>query len=247
MPFGSLLAKGNTAELYLLNGNVVKVYYPQFPEGAAEYEANKQKIAASCGLSVPKILDVTQVDGRQALVMEYVQGPTLGELMRRDTRQAGYYLSLMADVQIALHAKTAKGLEPMKDKLQQQILAATALEQPLQAALLERLALLPDGGRLCHGDFHSFNLIQTDERIVILDWIDSSLGNPCSDVYRSYLLQSQFSSELADDYLRLFCEKSGISQDDVLVWAPIVAAARLSESLPPDSQRRLLQTVRAYF
>lgn len=161
MILGRPIATGNTAELYLQHGKIVKLYHPQFPEGAAEYEANKQKIACSCGLCVPQILEVTHYNGRQAIVMEYVKGPTLGALIRQNPSLANRYLSLCTDMQLELHIKIAVGLEAMKGKLQRQLQAATVLDSDLQQKLLTRLAQMPMELRLCHGDFHMFNLIQS--------------------------------------------------------------------------------------
>lgn len=59
MNLGMPIAKGNTAQIYLSNDKIVKVFNDGLPETEAENEARKQRYAASCNLPVPKILEVT--------------------------------------------------------------------------------------------------------------------------------------------------------------------------------------------
>ena len=107
--------------------------------------------------------------------------------------------------------------------------------------MLEKLSEIKHDDHLCHGDFHVFNLIISDGRVMIIDWVDASAGNPEADAYRTYLLYTEHSNELADLYLRLYCEKSGASRDEILSWAPIIAGARLSENLPSEKMNFLVE------
>jgi aminoglycoside phosphotransferase (APT) family kinase protein len=100
--------------------------------------------------------------------------------------------------------------------------------------------------RLCHGDFHLFNLIKADNRVIVLDWVDSSLGDIRADVYRTYLLYLHFASELAELYLQLYCKKSGMKMTEVFQWAPIIAAARLSESVGLENSEQLTEIISTY-
>lgn len=68
-------------------------------------------------------------------------------------------------------------------------------------------------------------------------------GSIRADVYRTYLLYSQYSSELADLYLQLYCKKSGVLRADVLQWSPIIVGARLSENVPLESSERLIEII----
>lgn len=48
-------------------------------------------------------------------------------------------------------------------------------------------------------------------------------------------------------YLRLYCEKSGILRSDVFQWAPIIAEARLSESVSSENSERLMEIINHYY
>ncbi len=90
MNLGNSIAEGNTAKIYLHENKAVKILDDRLPDGEAVFEAKKQKFAHSCGLPVPGILNVTKIDGKQAIIMEYVKGRTLGELALADMEKAEY-------------------------------------------------------------------------------------------------------------------------------------------------------------
>jgi len=246
MDLGTPIAIGNTAKIYLHKNRIVKVFNDYLPSTESSYEANKQKYAYSCGLSVPKILEVTKIDGKQAIIMEYIKGRTIGETLSQNIEHAEYYLSISVDIQQKIHMIVADTLEPMSEKLSRQIKSTDNLDEKQKTALLKRLDTMTFEKRLCHGDFHIFNLIMTDKKVTIIDWVDSSAGDIHADIYRTYLLYSQVSVELADLYLNLYCEKSGLSKDDVFQWAPIIAGARLSECVSSEKSERLIEIVNHY-
>ncbi|WLR59799.1 phosphotransferase family protein [Guptibacillus hwajinpoensis] len=242
MELGYPIAAGNTAEVYIVQDKIVKVFREDLPEGTSSYEAEKQRYALSKGLPVPKIIEVTKIDGRQAIMMEKISGRTLGELLLENRNLAQHYMEMSIDIQQSIHRISADSFEPMTEKLTRQIGAAERLSQFQKTALFLKLSEMPVKKQLCHGDFHLFNLIM-DDQVTIIDWVDASAGDSRADVYRTYLLYTQFSSELAELYLKLYCIKSGLSKDEIMEWAPIIAGARLSEGVISENSDRLLAIV----
>ncbi|MBC5638177.1 aminoglycoside phosphotransferase family protein [Ornithinibacillus sp. BX22] len=240
------IAEGNTATIYLRNNQVVKVFHAYFPKSEARYEAANQEVAYSSGLPVPKIIEVTSLDGNPAIIMEYVNGSTLGELMLDNIHEARYYLNIAVDIQRKIHLVKTDSIEPMTLKLKRQIEFAEKLNEKQKACLIEKMNQITFENRLCHGDLHVFNLIQTGRHVAIIDWVDASVGDVRADVYRTYLLYAQHYPEIAEEYLNLYTEKSGISKEDILEWAPIIAGARLAEFVPTEDSSRLLQIVQDY-
>ncbi|MTW84540.1 phosphotransferase [Virgibacillus dakarensis] len=140
----------------------------------------------------------------------------------------------------------ANSLEPMSEKLSRQIKSAPNLDKRHKFALMQKLKAVTFEERLCHGDYHLFNLIMSEDKVTIIDWVDSSAGDIRADIYRTYLLYSRFSIALADVYLRLYCQKSGLSKDEVFQWAPVIAGARLSEGVSAEESERLMKIVNHY-
>ncbi|HLR68973.1 MAG TPA: aminoglycoside phosphotransferase family protein [Virgibacillus sp.] len=244
MNLGTPIAKGNTANIYLYENKIIKVFKDYFPDTESTYEANKQRYAHSRGLPVPKIFDVTRIDGRQAIIMEFVKGRTMGEILTENIDLAEYYMNISIDKQQKIHEIRTDALEPMSAKLTRQIKSAHLLDKGQKYALLQKLNAMTYEKKLCHGDFHLFNLmLSDDQRVTIIDWVDASAGDIRADVYRTYLLYSRLSRELAEMYLRLYCQKSGLSRDEVFQWAPIIAGARLSENVSSENTERLMRII----
>ena len=245
MNLGQPLAAGNTAVIYRLDDKIVKVFKEGFSKTESVYEAKKQASAYECGLDVPEILNVIEINGRQMIIMEYIEGATLGERLLGDMGQADYYIDIFVREQQAIHQVSVQetSIEWMTDKLSRQINSSDHLPEMMKELLLKRLNSLEYEPRLCHGDFHPFNVIINKERLTIIDWADSSLGDIRADVYRSFLLLSQSSVNIAQKYLRRYCHLSGLSQEEVFKWAPIIAGARLSEEIRLEDMKSLRKII----
>jgi aminoglycoside phosphotransferase (APT) family kinase protein len=102
---------------------------------------------------------------------------------------------------------------------------------------LARLQALPEGERLCHGDFHPFNILGPPSRPTLIDWLDASSGVPAADVCRSYILIGHSEPEIASTYVEAYIEVSGETRANIFEWLPIVAAARLAEDVPKEAAR----------
>ncbi|WP_339149260.1 MULTISPECIES: aminoglycoside phosphotransferase family protein [unclassified Sutcliffiella] len=243
MNLGEPIASGNTANIYLYENKIIKIFKDHLPDTEPEYEARKQMVAYGSGLHVPNIIDVRKINGKQAIIMEYVKGDTLGELLIKNMDQMEYYLEKSVDIQMEIHNVRVEALEPMYEKLQRQIESVKGLDEKIKGSLLKKLASMNVENSLCHGDFHLYNLIKSGDQVFIIDWVDASAGDPRADVCRTYILYSQVSVDIAELYLELYCEKSGRSRNEILVWAPIIAAARLSENVATEDSNRLMMMI----
>lgn len=243
MNLGEPIASGNTANIYLYENKIIKVFKNHLPATESENEARKQRVAFESGLRVPQIHDVKKVNGKQAIIMKYVEGKTLGELVTENIDEVESFLKKSVEIQMEIHSVLAEALEPMHIKLQRQIEAVEELEEQVKTSLLKKLHSMPVENRLCHGDFHLYNLIKSGEEVFIIDWVDASSGDPRADVCRTYILYSQVSLEIAESYLKLYCEKSGWNRKEILEWAPIIAAARLSENVATEDSNRLMKYI----
>ncbi|EEK73248.1 Phosphotransferase enzyme family protein [Bacillus mycoides] len=234
MNLGNPIAKGNTAEIYLCDNKVVKLFKECLPNTESLYEARKQKYAYSCGLHVPKVFEVTEIQGRQAIIMEYVEGESVGELLLNNLSKAEHFISICVSIQQKIHAISVSSdeIEPMEERLYRQINSVHDLDEKQKGNILKKLDSITFEPRLCHGDLHPFNLIMSNGDVKIIDWVDASSGDIRADVFRTYLLYSQNSVELAEMYLHIYCKKTGLLREGIFQWAPIISAARLAESTP---------------
>jgi thiamine kinase-like enzyme len=124
--------------------------------------------------------------------------------------------------------------KPGQLQLAANISQAKMLGETRQRSLLNGLAALPDGDRLCHYDFHPLNILGPLGREVLIDWPNASQGDPAADICRSYVLIRAFAPDMASAYVDAHVAVSSDSRAKILGWLPFVAAARLTEGVPNE-------------
>ncbi|AYG59566.1 aminoglycoside phosphotransferase family protein [Rhizobium jaguaris] len=239
---GSLLGTGKEAEVYENGQLVLKLY--KSSKTSAFREAAILAILEDLGVDAPRVQDVGDIEGRWGLTMTRAEGGTFGEAIALQPLQASVYLNALVAMHRKIHEHSGVRLPSIKSRLAHNIESAAQLEEIQRQHLLSGLRLLPDGDRLCHGDFHPWNVLGSLERAVIVDWLDACSGDPLADVCRSYVLMHHYDHDLAAAYLDAYAGTNGGSRAAILAWLPYVAAARLSEGVPDevDSLIRMVES-----
>lgn len=224
-----VIAVRNTKTVYRDGDKVIKVFDEHYSKADILNEALNQARVEETGLNIPKLEEVTKVNGRWAIVMDYIKGKTLAQLMTENPDKIDEYLNLFVDLQMEVHSKKAPLLNKLKDKMNRKISQAD-LTATIRYDLHTRLESMPKHNKVCHGDFNPSNIIISDEdgTPYIIDWSHATQGNASADVARTYLLFWLAGDiNLAEKYLNLFCLKSDTAKQYVQKWIPIVAASQL--------------------
>lgn len=224
-----VIAVRNTKTVYRDGDKVIKVFDEHYSKADILNEALNQARVEETGLNIPKLEEVTKVNGRWAIVMDYIKGKTLAQLMAENPDKIDEYLNLFVDLQMEVHSKKAPLLNKLKDKMNRKISQAD-LTATIRYDLHTRLESMPKHNKVCHGDFNPSNIIISDENGTpyIIDWSHATQGNASADVARTYLLFWLAGDiNLAEKYLNLFCLKSDTAKQYVQKWIPIVAASQL--------------------
>ena len=69
-----ILALRNSKTIYRHGDKVIKVFDETFSKADILNEALNQARVEETGLNIPKLLEVTTIDGKWALVIEYIEG-----------------------------------------------------------------------------------------------------------------------------------------------------------------------------
>ena len=209
MKLDRVIAVRNNKTVYRDGTRCIKVFHEAYSKADVLNEALNQARVEETGLNIPKVLEVTLIDGKWAIVSEYIKGATLDQLMQQDPERKEEYLNLLVDLQLSMHEKKCPLLNKLKDKMNRKI-SQSALEATTRYDLHTRLEGMPTHTKLCHGDFNPSNIILTpDGTPYILDWSHATQGNASADAARTYLLFWLAGDiEGAEKYLDLFCEKS---------------------------------------
>lgn len=236
MKLDRVLAVRNNKTIYRDGDDCVKVFGDDFAKDDVLAEALNQARVEHTGLNIPKIKAVTMIDGKWAIVSEYIKGKTLDRLMAENPDNKHEYMEMFVDLQIKVQSCTCPLLPKLKDKMSRKISQAD-LDATTRYDLHTRLEGMPKHNKLCHGDFNPGNIIITDDGTpYILDWSHATQGNASADVARTYLLfWLNGDIDGAEEYLDLFCAKSGTDKQYVQKWMPIVAA---SQSVKGNAKER---------
>ena len=238
MNLDRVIALRNQKTLYREGDTCVKVFNEDYSKADVLNEALNQARVEETGLNIPRVLGVTMVEGKWAIVSEFIQGKTLAQLMEEeeDEEKKAEYLELFVNLQLEMHSKTCPMLNKLKDKMNRKI-SQSQLDATTRYDLHTRLEGMPKHNKLCHGDFNPSNIIIAEDGTpYILDWSHATQGNASADAARTYLLFClSGDTETAQKYLELFCKKSDTARQYVQKWMPIVAA---SQSVKENADER---------
>ena len=227
MKLDRVIAVRNNKTIYRDGDRCIKVFGNDYSKADVLNEALNQARIEETGLSIPKVIEVSMVDGKWAIVSEYIKGKTLDKIMEEDPDNKEQYVNLLVDLQMLVHSKTAPHLNKLKDKMSRKI-SETDFDATMRYDLHTRLEGMPKHNKVCHGDFNPSNvIIAEDGTPYILDWSHATQGNASADVARTYLLfWLAGDTDGAEMYLDIFCKKSGTEKHYVQKWMPIVAASQ---------------------
>ncbi len=227
MKLDRVIAVRNNKTIYRDGDKCIKVFDKNYSKADVLNEALNQARIEETGLNIPKILEVTMIEGKWAIVSEFIAGKTLAQLMEENTDKKNEYLDLLVDIQLGMHSKKCPLLNKLKDKMNRKISEAD-LDATTRYDLHTRLEGMPKHTKVCHGDFNPSNIIISDDGTAyILDWSHATQGNASADAARTYLLfWLSGDIEGAKTYLDLFCKKSDTAKQYVQKWMPIVAASQ---------------------
>ncbi len=227
MKLDRVIAVRNNKTIYRDGDVCVKVFNSDYSKADVLNEALNQARIEETGLNIPKVLEVTMVDDKWAIVSEYIKGKTLAALMEENEEKKSEYLELLVDLQLEVQSKTCPLLNKLKDKMSRKI-SESSLDATNKYELHTRLEGMPKHKKVCHGDFNPSNIIIAEDGTpYILDWSHATQGNASADAARTYLL-FWLSGDIngAKEYLELFCKKSDTAMQYVQKWMPIVAASQ---------------------
>jgi uncharacterized protein (TIGR02172 family) len=237
------IASGSQADIYKDGSKAIKIFKNRFKRDEIEYEANLQKMAFGYGLPVPEIYDIIEINNKIGIVMEYIDGISLGNIVQEDNKKLEKYLKKAIEIQNNIHKIEVKGFPLMKDKHKKHLLRNNLLTEKDKENILLKIENTVYENKLCHGDFHISNLIQTPNGIKIIDWLCASAGNFEADIYKTYLLYKIYAGEIGDIYLETYCKTINIDKSKIMSWALIIAGERLGEYTRDENEINKLKEI----
>lgn len=240
------IAENKAKSVYIENGKAVKTFAKNYNKSDVLYEALNTSRVEDAGVDIPKLLSVSVNNGQWCITSEYVEGPTLTELIKEHPKKADSYIKKMVEYQVDFQKKTNPLLLKLNDKLARQINELTYIDGSVKYEIMTRLNSMHKHTKLCHGDYCPDNIIVTTDakgnikKLTAVDWVHATQGNASADIANTYLLlKLQFADsnpDIAEKYIDEFCKQTGTDKKYVTGWLPIVAAARLAKNKPEEKE-----------
>lgn len=233
------IVKRPTKNVYKDGDSTIKLFIENYSKANILNEAlNQARVEENTDLNIANLKEITKINNRWALISQHIEGTSLQELMDKNPEKLDEYMDLFIKIQLEVLSKEVLLLNPIKEKYKRKITNSTLISDNTKYELLQRLSGMPDHTKLCHGDFEPGNIIITDDgKHYIIDWAHVTQGNSEADAARTFLIFSmKGKNELAQKYLDLFCEKSGIAKNNIQLWIPIVAAVELTRGKEEEKQ-----------
>lgn len=222
----NIVATRKNKVIYRDGNCLVKLFGEEFSKSGVFSEALNLAYAEETGLNVPRVLDIKRIDGKWAIVSEFIEGTSLEQLMENEPEKTDYFMELFTDLQLEVSKKRCPMMCRFSDKVTEKI-RRSDIRATLRYDLYTRLRSMEPGNDLCHGDFVPSNIIiGPDGKKNIIDWSHSSVGPAPADAAKTYLiLKVTKKDNLAEKYIKLYSEKSKVSEAEIKKWIPLAAAS----------------------
>ncbi|MHC0035399.1 phosphotransferase family protein [Pseudoneobacillus sp. C159] len=262
MNLGALLGRGNTAEVFQMGEkDVIKLFYNFIPNEFIEKEFEISNIIHQLGVPSPQAKKITEHDQRWGIIYERVGGKSFTEILSSKPFSLKKNARYFAELQARFHQKNTIQLPAQKAIFSRHISGTDLLTDDEKETILEYLGKLPEGYQVCHGDYHSDNIVVKDGDAKILDWMTCASGNPYGDVARTFMIMrysylsesmpkmTKYSIQLIRKllckfYLDSYIKQTGASKEAIFKWMLPVMAARLVEGVPNPEKQFLLVKIR---
>ena len=103
----TVIAQRKHKTIYRDGDKAIKVFDKEYSKADVLNEALNQARIEESGLNIPKLLGVNMIDGKWAIVNEYIEGKTLAQLMEENPEKKNEYIELLVDIQMDVHTKKA--------------------------------------------------------------------------------------------------------------------------------------------
>ena len=188
MNLDRVIAVRTNKTVYRDGDKCIKVFDSDYSKADVLNEALNQARIEETGLNIPKVLEVCTIEGKWAIVSEYIKGKTLSQLMQEHPEKKDEYLRLFVETQLLVQSKTCPLLSRLKDKMNRKISQAD-LDATTRYDLHTRLEGMPKHNKVCHGDFRPSNvIISEDGTPYVIDWSHATQGNASADAARTLSL-----------------------------------------------------------
>lgn len=217
------IAEGNTAELFEVSDTrVLKLFKIGYSKGAVEQEYRNHRTVSAVVKNVPALFEFVEVQGRFGFVMEKIQGESLAAKMM-DGDSFDQAMDLFVELHTSWLQNRTETAVPYTEWMLCVLQGMSGRER-----LKARIERLPQGGCLCHGDFHPYNIIISSvKKPIIIDFANVCKAPREYDVARTYYLLKEAVPE--NPVAERYRAKMQVDYDSLREYLEVLEGLRESE------------------
>ncbi len=187
---GKRVGQGQCSQVFIWgNSRVCKLFYDYIPPSDFEQEYNVSIAAMSAGVPVPVVHEAVRIKNRLGIIFDRVEGKDMDNESLSHIWKLKYFMKVFIELQNRFHKVLApNNLISQNELLEEWISHSIPLPKRLRYAAVKKLKQLPEGGQLCHGDYHPGNVILNDKGAAIIDWQTGNSGSPLGDMAATEIL-----------------------------------------------------------
>lgn len=255
-----IIGQGRTAEVFDIGINkVLKLFRNGIPK---EFIENEYKISLNINKSLdctPKVYELLEIGNRTGIVYEKISGVTMMKLISFKPWALKKEGKRLAQLHKSMQIEVDFDMDNCNKRLKDNILKTDLLGEDIKLKLYEYIDELPDDNILCHGDFHPENILITENKEIVIDWMTATKGNKIADIARTSIMfkfgvvpnKSYIENKIINlfrkkfylEYLNHYISISGVTIEEIQKWELPVAAARLVEWLPRSEKNDLVNFI----
>ena len=129
MKVDKILAVRNTKTIYRDGEVCVKLFDEKYPKSYVLREALNHSYIEETGLKIPKIKEVTCIDGEWGIESEYIKGTTLLELVRKNDSRKMEYMDRFIQLHATVMGIECKSLGRLADRMNEKARKLTAYHE----------------------------------------------------------------------------------------------------------------------
>lgn len=258
---GKIIGQGRTSEVFVWDDeNILKLYRKGMPQEAIINEFNISNCVYEKGLLTPFAKEIVDIEERKGIVFERVRGVTMMQYFLSKPWHISREAQRLAELHYEMHKIKVSEIPKQKPKLIQSIKATEKLTENKKQVIIDYMDSLIEDNSLCHGDFHPDNILISENKYIVIDWMTGTRGSAVADIARTYVLLKMGALPLGtsklkkniiefvrrkfySEYIKQYLKKSSILMEDIEKWVLPIAAARLVEWLPEYEKVELLKII----
>ncbi len=134
------IATRKTKTVYKDENKTIKLFIENYSKANILNEALIQsRVEENTDLPISKLIEVTKIENRWALVTEYIEGTPLDVLMKNHPEKEDEYINFFIDIQKEILSKKVPLLNRIKDKYRRKLTDSNYIEDSVKYELLQRL------------------------------------------------------------------------------------------------------------